>query len=678
MTTASRPSAPAAPAGASTALPPRGPFNFGPMPPQKAKHFKQSARRLIAQLGPERARAIGVLALAVTSVVLALLIPWLIGKATNVIHAGYFASKFPTQAALDRAIAARPELADLVKQLDVVPGRGMDFGQLHSLLEIAVLVVIGASLFAWLQGHVLNHIVQRTVRRMRRDVQAKLSRLPLSYFDRQPHGEILSRVTNDIDNVAMSLQQTLSQILGSALNAVGVLIAMVAMSRLLALIALVTVPLSVVVTARIARRSQRRFVAQWAHVGALNGQIEEAFTGHSLVKVFGRRREVEDRLRVKNEELFQAAFRAGFLSSVIMPAVNFIANLNYVAIIVVGGVRVVQGAMLLGDIQAFVQYSRALSQHLGQLASMAGVLQSGVASAEREFDLLDVDEQIADPAAPAALDRVRGEVRFDHVGFRYKPEQPLIDDLSLVAEPGQTVAIVGPTGAGKTTLVNLIMRFYELDAGRILIDDVDVARLTRRDLRSQIGMVLQDTWLFNGTIRDNIRYGNPAASEADLIAAAKATYVDRFVHVLPAGYDTVIDDQAGNLSAGEKQLITIARAFLADPAILILDEATSSVDTRTEVLVQHAMAALRARRTSFVIAHRLSTIRDANVILVMEGGRIVEQGSHADLLAARGAYHALYHAQFAAAVAPDEPAVVRPGAGPGAIARPAVASPVNR
>jgi len=415
-------------------------------------------------------------------------------------------------------------------------------------------------------------------------------------------------------------------------------------------------------TAVIAKRSQRRFVAQWAHIGALNGQIEEAFSGHELVKVFGRRREIEQRFGKKNEELFEAAFRAQFISSIIMPAINFISNLNYVAIAVVGGLRVAAGKMLLGSVQSFIQYSRTFSQQLGQLAQTANVLQSGVASAERVFEVLDTDEQVADPVAPAALATVRGEVRFEQVGFRYKPEQPLIDSLSLVAEPGQTVAIVGPTGAGKTTLVNLIMRFYELDTGRITIDGVDIATLTRADLRSQIGMVLQDTWLFGGTIRDNIRYGNPSASEADILAAAKATYVDRFVRALPDGYDTVLDDQAGNVSAGEKQLITIARAFLAEPAILILDEATSSVDTRTEVLVQHAMAALRARRTSFVIAHRLSTIRDANVILVMEGGRIVEQGSHAELLAARGAYHALYHAQFVGAVAPEEPARAAPAA----------------
>jgi len=679
MTTPSRPSAPAAPAGPgrpAAAPPSRGPFNFGPMPPQKAKHFKQSARRLLGQLAPERSGLVGVLALAVSGVSLTLVGPKLLGDATTLLHRGWYGMK--PRAELDRLLAA-PETAAMLHKLGVVPGEGIDFHALALLMGYAVLVFLGASLFAWLQGYVLSYLVQRTVRRMRGDVQAKLARLPLSYFDRQPHGEILSRVTNDIDNVAMGLQQTLSQVLGSLLTAVGVLVALVWISPLLAIIALVTVPISVMVTARIAKRSQKRFVAQWAHVGALNGQIEEAFTGHAVVKVFGRRREVEDRLRGKNEELFQAAFKASFLSSVIMPAVGFVANLNYVAIAVVGGLRVASGAMLLGSVQAFIQYSRQFSQHLGQLAQTAGVVQSAVASAERVFELLEVDEQIADPAPAAALAEVRGEVRFEHVGFRYKPDQPLIDDLSLVAEPGQTVAIVGPTGAGKTTLVNLIMRFYELDAGRITIDGVDIARLTRSDLRSQIGMVLQDTWLFNGTIRDNIRYGNSAASEADLIAAARATYVDRFVRALPEGYDTVLDDQAGNVSAGEKQLITIARAFLADPAILILDEATSSVDTRTEVLVQHAMAALRARRTSFVIAHRLSTIRDANVILVMEGGRIVEQGNHAELLAARGAYHALYHAQFAAAVAPDEPAVVRPGPGPGqaAVTRAAVAGPAR-
>ena len=433
----------------------------------------------------------------------------------------------------------------------------------------------------------------------------------------------------------------------SLLTVLTILVLLVVISPVLAVIALITVPMSIFLTAAIAKRSQKRFVAQWKHVGALNGQIEEAFTGHSLVNVLGRRKEVEQRFVEKNDELFVASFSAQFISSLILPAITFIGNLNYVAIAVVGGLRVASGAMQLGGVQAFIQYSRQFTQQLGQLASMANVLQSGVASAERVFEFLDAEDQSEDSATPGKLAVVRGDVRFEHVSFRYKPAQPVIEDLSLHATPGQTIAIVGPTGAGKTTLVNLIMRFYELNSGKIILDGTDIATLTRDDLRSRIGMVLQDTWLFGGTIRANIAYGNPAASEGDIIAAAKATYVDRFVRALPAGYDTIIDEEGSNVSSGEKQLITIARAFLADPAILILDEATSSVDTRTEVLVQQAMAALRARRTSFVIAHRLSTIRDADLILVMEGGQIVEQGTHVQLLAAGGAYCTLHNAQFA-------------------------------
>jgi ATP-binding cassette, subfamily B, multidrug efflux pump len=511
---------------------------------------------------------------------------------------------------------------------------------------LVMALYVGASLLMWLQSYILNFVVQRTIKKLRADVDAKLMRVPLAYFDRQPHGEVLSRVTNDIDNMSMALQQTLSQIMIALLTVVGILVMLVVISPLLAVITLVTVPLSVVVTAKIGGRAQKGFVAQWKHVGALNGQIEEAFTGHALVKVFGRRAQIEQRFRAKNDELFDASFRAQFISSTIMPAINFVGNLTYVAIAVVGGLRVASGAMLLGSVQAFIQYTRQFTQNLSQLAQVSTILQSGVASAERVFELLDEPDQSPD-RDDAKLPPPKGEVRFADVSFRYKADVPLIEHLSLVATPGQTVAIVGPTGAGKTTLVNLLMRFYDLDGGKIEIDGVDIAGVPRHEVREKLGMVLQDTWLFGGTIRDNIRYGNPKASDDQLLAAAKATYVDRFVRALPDGYDTVIDEESSNLSAGEKQLITIARAFLADPTILILDEATSSVDTRTEVLVQRAMATLRERRTSFVIAHRLSTIRDADTILVIENGKIVEQGNHDQLLAKGGAYHALYHAQFA-------------------------------
>ncbi len=614
--------------------PMRGPMGMGMGPPQKAKHFRSSARRLIGLLAPQRHLITIVVALAVASVSLSVAGPKLLGRATDLIFTGFLSSR--THVA--------PELA---ARHAVQPGQGIDFTALAHVLVLVLGLYLGASLLMWLQGYILNHVVQRTVRALRADVEAKLMRVPLAYFDRQPHGEVLSRVTNDIDNVAMALQQTLSQILIALLTAVGILVMFVVISPLLAVIALVTVPLSVVVTAKIGKRAQQSFVAQWKHVGALNGQIEEAFTGHTLVKVFGRRAQIEQRFRAKNDELFDAGFRAQFVSSLIMPAINFVGNLTYIAIAVVGGLRVASGAMLLGSVQAFIHYSRQFTQNLSQLAQVANVLQSGVASAERVFEVLDEHDQSPDRGAALLPQPLRGEVRFDDVSFRYKPDVPLIDGLSLVASPGQTVAIVGPTGAGKTTLVNLLMRFYDLDGGAIRVDGVDLASVPRRDVRARFGMVLQDSWLFGGTIRDNIRYGNPAATEDDLLAAARASYVDRFVRALPGGYDTVIDEESSNLSAGEKQLITIARAFLANPAILILDEATSSVDTRTEVLVQRAMATLRERRTSFVIAHRLSTIRDADLILVMEHGRIVEQGTHEQLLAKGGAYHALYHAQFA-------------------------------
>jgi len=621
------------------------------MPAEKPMTFGPSVRRLIKRLSPERLKVLAVIGLGVTSVAFLVIGPKIIGLATDIIFTGVIGKRLPAGITGEQAIATlraagNNNLADLIARMHVVPGQGIDFGALASVLMLAVGLYIASSVFSWMQGYLLNDLVQRTVFQLRQDVEDKLNRLPLQFFDKQPRGELLSRVTNDIDNTAQSLQQTLSQLLSGVLTVIGVLAMMFVVSPLLAVIALVSVPISVVVATQVGKRSQKLFVAQWRQTGALNGHIEEAFTGHELVKVFGRRREVEEEFRKKNDELFKASFGAQFISGLIMPSMMFVGNLSYVAIAVIGGVRVATGAMTLGDVQAFIQYSRQFTQPLTQVASMANLLQSGVASAERVFELLDADEESADPANPVVPVTRQGRVEFEHVSFRYNPEQPLIEDLSLVAEPGHTVAIVGPTGAGKTTLVNLVMRFYELGSGRIALDGVDITKMRRQDLRSRIGMVLQDTWLFGGTIRDNIAYGNPRATDEQIHAAAEATFVDRFVHNLPLGYDTVIDEEGSNISAGEKQLITIARAFLADPSLLILDEATSSVDTRTEVLVQRAMAALRTDRTSFVIAHRLSTIRDADLILVMESGRIVERGTHDQLLAARGAYHRLYAAQF--------------------------------
>jgi ATP-binding cassette subfamily B multidrug efflux pump len=632
------------------------PWASAGMPAEKSMDFGPSARRLMGMLAPERALVVLVVALGVISVALSVIGPKILGHATDVIFAGVIGQQLtPGTTTAEAAAAARAAgnetFANVIEGSSVVPGQGIDFGLLGQVLLGVIAIYVAASLFGWMQSYLLNGIVQRTIFSLRREVEDKLNRLPLRYFDRQQRGEVLSRVTNDIDNISQTLQQTMSQLLTSVLTVVGVLLMMLLISPLLALVALVTIPVTVFVTRAIAKRSQKQFVAQWRNTGALNAHIEEAFTGHELVRVFGRRREVEADFSAKNERLFDASFRAQFISGTIMPSMMFIGNLNYVLVAVVGGLRVASGSMSLGDVQAFIQYSRQFTQPLTQVASMANLLQSGVASAERVFELLDAQEQVPDPAVPAVPTTRRGRVVFEHVSFRYQPDEPLIEDLSLVAEPGQTVAIVGPTGAGKTTLVNLIMRFYELSGGRITLDGVDIATMTRADLRSGVGMVLQDTWLFGGTIRDNIGYGDPTASEEQILAAARATYVDRFVRSLPDGYDTVIDDEGSNVSAGEKQLITIARAFLADPTLLILDEATSSVDTRTEVLVQRAMAALRSDRTSFVIAHRLSTIRDADLILVMASGRIIEQGTHDELLAARGAYHELYAAQFSAATA---------------------------
>ena len=636
---------------------PQGPRHgpmAGAMPVEKSMNFGPSARRLIGRLAPERIKVIAVVILTIASVVLSVIGPKILGHATNLIFSGFIGKRVPAGADREQVLeqmraTGQDRLADVMAKTDFVPGQGIDFDALGRVLWLVLALYVGASLLMWLSGYLLNLAVMYSVRRLREEVEEKINRLPLPYFDKQPRGELLSRVTNDIDNVQQSLQQTLSQLLNSVLTVVGVLVMMFLVSPLLTVIALVSIPLSLVVTQQIAKRSQKQFIAQWANTGQLNAHIEEAFTGHDLVKVFGRRDEVDAEFDKRNDKLYDAAFRAQFISGLIMPMMQFIGNLSYVGVAVVGGFRVASGSMTVGDVTAFIQYSRQFTQPLSQLASMANLLQSGVASAERVFDLLDTDEQTPDPAAPFTVIDPHGEVSFENVSFRYQPEEPLIQDLSLLAEPGHTVAIVGPTGAGKTTLVNLVMRFYELNSGRITLDGVDVSTMTRDDLRSRIGMVLQDAWLFEGTIRENIAYGRLDATEDEILQAAKATYVDRFVHSLPDGYDTVLEDGAGNVSAGERQLITIARAFLADPSLLILDEATSSVDTRTEVLLQKAMAALRSDRTSFVIAHRLSTIRDADLILVMEHGQIVEQGTHDELLAADGAYSALYQSQFAGA-----------------------------
>lgn len=594
----------------------RGPQAWNPaMPVERSRDLRGSLRRLAEVIGGELPVLAVTVVLAVVAVSMLVSGPYLLGTATDMIVRGAL-------------------------------GGNLDVGRLHRRL----LLIAGVYSVAWAAGYsqtyLLTGAVQRSMMRLRRSVEAKLHRLPLAYVDGTSRGDLLSRVTNDIDNLAQSLQQSISQILTSLLMLVGVTIMMLVVSPLLTLVALVTVPLATWITKFFAARARPKFMDQWRSTGDLNGQAEEVCTGHAIVVSFGRQQEARARFDDENHRMYEASRSAQFTSSLIQPVMGLLGNVQFVAIGVVGGLRIASGALTIGAMQAMLLYVRQFSQPLQHLASMTGTFQSGLASLERVVELLDAEEMSPDPGPEPTGVSTRGRVAFEDVHFSYRPDAPLITGLDLVAEPGQTVAIVGPTGAGKTTLVNLLLRFYELDRGRITLDGTDIATMPRRELRSRFGMVLQDAWLFGDTIRENLRYGNPLATDDQLLEAARATYVDRFVHSLPEGYDTVLDDEGENLSSGEKQLITIARAFLADPAILILDEATSSVDTRTEVLIQEAMNALRADRTSFVIAHRLSTIRHADTIVVMDGGRIVEQGNHEQLLEREGAYAALYVAQF--------------------------------
>jgi ABC-type multidrug transport system, ATPase and permease components len=629
----------------------------GTGPDQRSMDFKVSGRRLLTQFKPERATLYVMLVTVVLSVGLSVVGPKILGRATDLVFSGIVGRQMPAGATKAQALDSlrahgKGAVADMLSGTDFTPGKGIDFTAVGNILLLALCTFLLAGLLMAVATRLVNRSVNRTVYRMREDLQAKLSRLPLSYFDKRQRGEVLSRATNDMDNIQQTLQQSMGQLVNSLLTIVGVLAMMFWVSPLLALVALVTVPLSFVVATRVGKRSQPHFVQQWRTTGKLNAHIEEMYTGHNLVKVFGRADESAAQFAEQNDKLYEAGFKAQFNSGVMQPLMMFVSNLNYVLVAVVGGLRVASGSLSIGDVQAFIQYSRQFSMPLTQVASMANLVQSGVASAERVFEVLDAEEQEADPAESVRPEELRGRVALENVSFRYDPEKPLIEDLSLKVEPGHTVAIVGPTGAGKTTLVNLLMRFYDVTAGRITLDGVDVASMSRDELRSGIGMVLQDTWLFGGTIADNIAYGaSRDVTRGEIEEAARAAHADRFIRTLPEGYDTVIDDEGSGVSAGEKQLITIARAFLSDPVILVLDEATSSVDTRTEVLIQKAMAKLAHGRTSFVIAHRLSTIRDADTILVMEDGSIVEQGAHAELLESGGAYARLYQAQFAQAVA---------------------------
>ena len=618
--------------------------------PRKAKQFWPSAKRLLGLLAPYKFALTLVFLMNAVSVLLAVWAPRVMGQAMDVIFSGVMSRELPEGMTQEQAVegmraAGQDRFADMAAAMELTPGRGIDFDRLGQLITLVLALYLAASFLMWAQGAILNRLTMRAVYTLRERVEAKINHLPLRYFDSRQRGDVMSRTTNDVDNVQQALQQSLSSLFNALLTIVGIVAMMVVISWQLALVALLAIPLTGAVMGLVGTRSQKQFVTQWKATGDLNGHVEEAFSGHDVTTIFGRSDQIRAQFRERNEELAAAAQKAQFLANAMHPIMQFIGSLSYVAVAVLGGLKVASGQLTLGDATAFIQYSRQLNHPLGEVAGMMQMLQSGVASAERVFELLDADEEHPDTVdgGTAVSD---GLVEFDHVDFSYNPDEPLIQDLNLRVEPGQTAAIVGPTGAGKTTLVNLIMRFYDIDAGVIRLDGTDIRDMSRAALRSQVGMVLQDAVLFKGTIMDNIRYGRLDATDEEVIAAAKATYVDRFVRTLPDGYDTEIDQDAGSISTGERQLITIARAFLAQPALLILDEATSSVDTRTEVLVQKAMNALRNNRTSFVIAHRLSTIRDADLIIVMQNGKIAEQGTHEELLARRGTYFELNPSQF--------------------------------
>lgn len=600
---------------------PGGPHGAG-RAVEKAKDFKGTLKRLIQYLKPHRYQLLSVLFMAVVSTVFSIFSPKVMGKATTKLFEG------------------------IVAKAKGVPGASIDFQYIWQIILILLGLYILSSVFSYFQQYLMAGVAQKTVFDLRRDVNDKLNRLPLKYYDARTHGEILSRVTNDVDNISSTLQQSLTQLITAVLTIIGVLAMMLSISPLMTLIAILTLPVSILAITSIAKRSQKQFVRQQKELGALNGHVEEMYTGHQIVKVFGREQQSLEEFDDINGRLYDASWRAQFISGIIMPIMSFIGNIGYVLVAVVGGILVTKKSIEIGDVQAFIQYVRQFTQPITQTANIANIIQSTVASAERVFEILDEEEEKAEVSNPVALTEPKGNVAFEHVKFGYDAAQPLIQDMNVNASAGQTIAIVGPTGAGKTTLINLLMRFYEVTDGAITVDGVNITDMKRGDLRSLFGMVLQDTWLFNGTIRENIAYGREGATEEEIVQAAKTAHADHFIRTLPGGYDTVLNEEASNISQGQKQLLTIARAILADPAILILDEATSSVDTRTEVQIQQAMNELMKGRTSFVIAHRLSTIKDADLILVMNHGSVIEQGNHKELLAQGGFYADLYNSQF--------------------------------